>query len=311
VTVKDLLNSTRPGSLVVNAATVQVLERSELTRDHSHSEITPLQWALQELLEAVRGRQPGIDSLKAKKLQRRFARQMSLYFRQLGRNIPYKDLPGYLDTHGVVKEAAPPDDDAMRIAANVTEGMTQRLDSTLRPNIEKGFILGANQAHEIFNLQPTFGLIDDNAVRWMNSRAAEMVTKINEETRKRLAGTLSRGARAGDSTARLARRIRSEVSSMANITEGRAHLIATTELNNAMSEASLQTYDRLGVAGKSWSTAGDDEVSEECQANEGAGVIPIGATFPGGVGRPPQHPNCRCSLVPEIMDAPEPTGVGV
>ena len=137
-----------------------------------------------------------------------------------------------------------------------------------------------------------------------------MVTKINEETRLRLADTLTRGARAGDSVPRLARRIRAEVASMADISKGRAHLIATTELNNAMSEASLQTYTRLGVAGKSWATVGDDDVSEDCLANEAARTIPVDATFPGGVGRPPQHPGCRCSLVPERMGAPAPTGLG-
>ncbi len=268
-----------------------------------------LREAISSLLEAIRGRQPGIDSLKAKKLTRKFARELSLYFRQLGRNLPYRDLPGYLDRNAVIKEVAP-DDEALRMAANATEAMNQRLDAIMRTNIENGWILGATQAHQIFRLEPSFSVLDDGAVRWMNNRAAEMVTKINAETRQLLADTLARGARAGDSTATLAKRIRSEVASMANVTEGRAHLIATTELNNAMSEASLQTYTRLGVAGKSWSTVGDDRVSEDCLANEADGIIPMENSFSAGKQRPPQHPGCRCTLVPERMGAPEPTGVG-
>ncbi len=268
----------------------------------------PILEAIQELLEVIRGRQPGIDSLKARKLRGRFARELSLYFRQLGRNLPFRDLPGYLKRNAVIKEQA--DDEALRMAANATEAMNQRLNSIMRKNIETGFLLGANQAHQIFRIEPTFDLLDNQAVEWMNNRAASMVTRINDETRQRLAETLSRGARAGDSTATLARRIRSEVNAMADISKGRAHLIANTELNNAMSEASLQTYTRLQIAGKSWSTVGDDLVSDDCMDNESAGVIPMDGTFPGGVGRPPQHPSCRCTLVPERMGAPEPTGVG-
>ena len=268
----------------------------------------PIREAIRDLLEVIRGRQPGIDSVKAKKLKRKFARELSLYFRQLGRNLPYRDLPGYLDRNVVIKEQD--DDEALRMAANATQAMNQRLNGVIRRNIEGGFLLGATQAHQIFRIEVTFDLLDDGAVRWMNTRAAEMVTKIDDETRKRLAETLSRGARAGDSTASLAKRIRAEVNAMADISKGRAHLIATTELNNAMSEANLQTYTRLGVSGKSWSTVGDDLVSDDCMDNEAAGVIPVDGTFPGGVGRPPQHPDCRCTLVPERQGAPEPTGVG-
>ena len=267
-----------------------------------------LREAISDLLEVIRERQPGIESLKAKKLTRKFARQLSLYFRQLGRNLPYGDLPGYLKRNAVVKEAA--DDEALRMAANATEAVNQRLDSIMRTNIENGWVLGATEAHQMFRLEPSFSVLDDGAVTWMNNRAAEMVTKINAETRTRLAAALTRGARAGDSTATLARRIRAEVASMADITEGRAHLIATTELNEAMSEASLQTYTRLGVSGKSWSTVGDDRVSLECIGNEADGVIPMNQGFTSGKQRPPQHPNCRCTLVPERMGLPEPTGLG-
>lgn len=258
---------------------------------------------IQNLLEVIRGRQPGIDSVKAKKLKRKFARELSLYFRQLSRNIPYKDLPGYVDRH-TVKEALTPDDEALRIASEVTEAMNQRLDSILRRNIEAGYLQGAIQAHQIVRIEPTFALIDDGAVQWMNSRAATMVTKINETTRQELARVLTKGTQAGDSVARIARNIRKEVVGWSDIrigtkVRGRAFMIANTELNEAMSEASQQTYDRLGIAGKSWSTVGDDRVSDDCLDNEGAGIIPMGASFPGGVMHPPQHPDCRCSLVPE------------
>ncbi len=297
-------NATAPVSRTLFQSSTPIVKSPTLTTRMETKSLTyqPIQEAIQELLEVIRGRQPGIDSLKAKKLQRRFARELSLYFRQLGRNLPFRDLPGYLKRNAVIKEQA--DDEALRMATDMTEAMNQRLNNVMRKNIETGFVLGANQAHQIFRLEPTFDLLDDQAVQWMNTRAAEMVTRINEETRLRLADTLSRGARAGDSTATLAKRIRSEVNAMADISKGRAKLIANTELNNAMSEANLQTYNRLGIAAKSWSTVGDDDVSDDCLDNEAAGPIPMDATFPGGVGRPPQHPGCRCTLVPEQEGVP-------
>ena len=246
---------------------------------------------ISNLLEVIRGSQPGIDSLKGKKLQKRMAREMSLYFRQLGRNIPYSDLTGYLERNAVVKEAITPDEEALRIASEVTEEMSSRLDGILRRNIEGGYTLGATQATQVVNIEPTFALIDDGAVQWMNKRSARMVTKINKTTRDDLARVLTKGARQGDSVAKLARSIRKEVSGMADISKGRAFRIANTEMNEAMSESSLRTYDRLGIAGKSWATVGDDRVSEDCQENEAAGVIPMNEAFPGGTMHPPQHPD--------------------
>ena len=263
--------------------------------NYPHSEIIQ---EIENLLEVIRGRQPGKDSVKGKKLGRAFTRELSIYFRQLGRDFPFKDLPGYLERNAV-KEAITPDEEALRIAAEVTEEMTQRLDGILRRNTETAYLLGATQAHEIFRIEPTFALIDDSAIQWMNTRAARMVTKINETTRMDLARILTKGAKEGQSVQRLARSIRKEVAGMADISRGRALTIANTELNSAMSEASLQTYTRLNVAGKSWATVGDDNVSEDCQENEAAGVIPMNASFPGGTMRPPQHPDCRCTLVPE------------
>lgn len=266
--------------------------------DNSINMNQPILQELDSLLEAIALRQPGIQSLPARKLETKFAREMSLYFRQLGRDIPYNLLPGYLERNPM-KEAITPDDEALRFATQTVEEMNARLDSILRRNLDTGYLLGATQAHQVFRLEPTFELIDGGAVQWLNSHAAELVTKINETTRTDLAAVLTRGSQQGMSVPKLARAIRAEVAGMADITKGRARMIATTELNNAMSEASLQTYTRLNISGKSWSTVGDGRVSDICLANEAAGTIPMNASFPKGQMRPPGHPNCRCSLVPE------------
>lgn len=76
----------------------------------------------------------------------------------------------------------------------------------------------------------------------------------------------------------------------------RKETIARTEAREATAEAALQKNRERGARFKVWITAGDDRVSDECQGNEEEGPIPIDDTFSGGVDRPPQHVNCRCTL---------------
>jgi len=48
-------------------------------------------------------------------------------------------------------------------------------------------------------------------------------------------------------------------------------------------------------------TANDDKVSTECAMNHGAGRS-IGEAFPSGATEPPQHPQCRCDVLPIVGD---------
>jgi len=73
-------------------------------------------------------------------------------------------------------------------------------------------------------------------------------------------------------------------------------MIAQTELAEAMSEAALRTYDRLGIEGKEWLTAYNP--CDICLSNESDGAIPVGQSFSSGHMRPPAHPRCLCSLAP-------------
>lgn len=76
----------------------------------------------------------------------------------------------------------------------------------------------------------------------------------------------------------------------------RKETIARTEARFATEESQKQNAKARGAQFKVWITAGDDRVSDECQENEAAGPIPIDDTFPSGADKPPEHPNCRCTL---------------
>jgi hypothetical protein len=83
----------------------------------------------------------------------------------------------------------------------------------------------------------------------------------------------------------------------------RASSIALTEVTRASSEAAAAFYRARGINRVRWLT--EPGACAECKANEIAsspakspGGWPAGVPFPSGATAPPQHPNCRCALVP-------------
>lgn len=133
------------------------------------------------------------------------------------------------------------------------------------------------------------------AIDWAEKRSATLVKGLDEETKKRLAHTISQGIETKRGIPGLARDIRTTFSDMS---KHRSELIARTETANSLSQASLDTMEDMEIDGKEWVTAGDDRVSDECEANEAQGVIPVGQAFTSGPMAPPQHPDCRCTLSP-------------
>ncbi len=138
------------------------------------------------------------------------------------------------------------------------------------------------------------------AIDWAGKHSATLVKGLDEETKKRLAHTISQGIETKRGVPGLARDIRT---TFADMSKHRSELIARTETANALSQASLDTMEDMGIDGKEWITAGDDRVSEECEANENEGVIPANQDFTSGVMAPPQHPDCRCTVSPSRLPA--------
>lgn len=112
-------------------------------------------------------------------------------------------------------------------------------------------------------------------------------TRINE-----LGQVLADALENGDSPGKLAKALRA-------VLDGPrwADLVAVTEINRAVSAATLITYAEMNVGAKSWMTAGDDRVCPQyCEPNAADGIIPLGATFDSGDQAPPAHPRCRCAI---------------
>lgn len=81
----------------------------------------------------------------------------------------------------------------------------------------------------------------------------------------------------------------------------RARTIARTELTATYAEATLNSFEEMGVEGveveAEFATAGDDSVCPECEDLEGQ-VFGISEAR----GMLPVHPNCRCALLPILKE---------
>lgn len=153
------------------------------------------------------------------------------------------------------------------------------------------------------------------AADWAADRAAEMVGMrregdflvpnpnaewhIDDATRDMIQAYVTAAIEDGDSTDDLAERLSNSFA----FSDQRAEMIARTEIAKADSEGAVMGWKASTlVKAKSWLTAEDDLVSEECAANEDAGVVDLDWDYGDGVLAPPQHPNCRCTLLPEMIE---------
>ncbi len=235
-------------------------------------------------------------SPKNQRLKRKLEREVRKYFRKLEQAFPYAKLAGIYNRN--VKESVGTE------TKGILDPLLATFSSTLTTDMEGELaeIYLSGQA-EMITWGKTKGGIPiayegppiSDAISWAEKHGARLVTQMDEETKRRLAHTISTGIENKRGVPGLARDIKKTFGDM---TRYRSQLIARTETAFALSDASLNTMDDMGIEGKEWVTAGDDRVSEECQMNEAEGVIPITQIFSGGTMAPPQHPDCRCSLAP-------------
>ena len=149
------------------------------------------------------------------------------------------------------------------------------------------------------------------AQRYSDERAAEVVTQINETTRKELSSIISKGVESGTSYGDIAKEIQTKFEQFAvpkpqQHIPNRAVLVAVTELGNAYCQATLDLADSLQSSGvrmmKAWQTLEDGRVSDGCRHNQDAGWIELDDTFPSGASRPPRFPGCRCDILTDMLD---------
>ena len=162
--------------------------------------------------------------------------------------------------------------------------------------------------------------VHQRAVDWANERAAELVGmrrlpdgsfienpnatwRIDEATRDFVRSTVLDALGADGADGMSWTQLRDALAENYAFSAERAETIARTELARADVAGNMLAYRESGVVEKKrWLTAGDDAVSEDCQANADQGEIDLDEDFQSGADAPPEHPNCRCDLMPIVAE---------
>jgi SPP1 gp7 family putative phage head morphogenesis protein len=177
--------------------------------------------------------------------------------------------------------------------------------------IEEAVQDGGYEALRLLGLDVTadkeiYNVVNRRAIQYAETRSADLVTMVSDSTREMMRGDISEALTEGWSNSVLA----SKLSDNYAFSADRAMLIARTETIRASNQGTLAGFKASGVVPqKIWTTAEDDDVSEDCEANANQGAIGIDEAFDSGDDAPPAHPRCRCDIVGitqmELAEQPE------
>jgi SPP1 gp7 family putative phage head morphogenesis protein len=135
-------------------------------------------------------------------------------------------------------------------------------------------------------------------VALLQTRAFTDLKGITRAMDSQISRTMAEGIANGLNPRQMARQLTDRVDKI-GIT--RAKTLAQTETIRAHADASLNSYEQMGLEGVSvfaeWDTAGDDRVCPLCIPLEGV-IMPIKEAR----GLIPRHPNCRCAWLPADED---------
>jgi hypothetical protein len=228
----------------------------------------------------------GIQSVAGQRLIRRMKQDLRFYFRQVERAIDaleLKRLAGIPEAHFI----------ADRMLEPVLIALEPQLNQILISNLEDAFVSGRIFAEKILKRDSEFIEQDSEAYAFASARAATLIKGINDTTRKQMRNAIATGLRDRLGVDGLGRLIRRTVLDMSVF---RSNLIANTEMNEAVTQASFSRYKRAGALFKT--TVLSIVPCPICIANEGQGPIPMDQNFQSGHPHPPFHPNCACTLIP-------------
>ena len=148
--------------------------------------------------------------------------------------------------------------------------------------------------------------VNEKAVAWAETHAADLVTKLAETTRERLRGDIAASIELGMSVKEIAAVLEKDY----QFSSDRAELVATTERAIADVAGNMLAYRESGVVTKKeWALSSEhvDGQDCDCEDNADAGAIDLDDDFPGGEDAPPGHPGCWCDVLPVVDEDPSET----
>ena len=208
------------------------------------------------------------------------------------------------------------DDQAEEIYASLViefDDIVPEMQEYLKTIAQDGVTMGA--ARISLTDKDATKVANERAKEWATDRAAELVGmkwvdgelvanpdskwSISESTRDGLRTDITKAI----DEAWTPQELRNSLKDNYGFSSSRAEMIARTETAFADVQGNIAAYEEakaIGIDVKvQWITAQDADVCEDCEMNDGE-IREIGEEFSSGATEPPQHPNCRCDLIPVV-----------
>jgi SPP1 gp7 family putative phage head morphogenesis protein len=169
---------------------------------------------------------------------------------------------------------------------------------------EKLMVASAAREIKLHNLSISWDVFNPNIEKWLKTYSIDLADEVNTETLDKLKASLFDGWEAGESIPDLTHRVRDLYE---EFDRARAEMIARSESIRASNRGSQETYRASGVVDRTmWVATPTDRTCEICNELDGK-VAELGEPFPfedsyGDASGPPAHPNCRCAVVPILVD---------
>ncbi len=244
---------------------------------------------------------PGLLGLVGQGLEKRCQRELSLYFRNLGEAVKALNLEHLAEsdnTEEIVRHSV-----EMKMA-NVLRKYRAVLEGVLETNLADAYkaaftmeyMAEAGSDDNDGTPDPQQGLdklgpTGQAAAQWAAKHAGELVKSLDKTTIDQVADAVMNGIEQRLGVPGTGRLIRNTLDDMST---DRSEMIASTEMNRAMSTAALDKMRRIGVQYKQIILAAG--ACPICEGNADADPIPVDEAYDSGDMAPPFHPNCRCAV---------------
>jgi HK97 family phage portal protein len=163
------------------------------------------------------------------------------------------------------------------------------------PFLEEAIAKESALAYSLVGLRGSLLTNQNQAVKdFLKTRTDFLGKSTSNTTKEAVEGILHDWAETGGSVGDL----RSSLRDYFNGAESnRVDMIARTEISTATGFAQQEVYSETGAIAKEWVTAGDEITCEDCADLDGE-QVDIDESFSDGEDAPPDHPDCRCDIVP-------------
>jgi hypothetical protein len=237
---------------------------------------------------------PGVLGARGHKLEKRCQAELAKYFKELGVEIAKLDLASLWQavntTRPFIRHAV--EFKLQSILRRKRPTLLMVLASNLQDAIHVAWEhdYGPHKMQEADPIDK-LGLTAQRAADLAAQQAATQVQGIDETTVDQIADAIMSGIEQQLGVDGTARAIKAAVDGM---TTSRARMIASTEINTAMSDAAIEKMGQIGIEYKQLILSPD--ACPICEENADQDPTPVDDDYPSGDAAPPFHPNCRCGV---------------